>query len=140
METDGHMTTVTAAECDTAEEQASAERAVVERIQRLLAELHMPIPYQGEVEKAMESLDRWEDRRLRRRLIRDMRKKVLQLHEGFDVLEDILQSSARDLDRDTCCDHAETLRFLAEIARSAAFTLDKAAEINQPDDNDAYME
>lgn len=109
---------------------AMAEHAAVERIRRLLAELHLPCECQGEVDKVMDELTRWEGLQLKRRLLQKARQSVLQFVAGYEFVEDMLNTPAGDFDPDTCRDHAETLRLLSGLARTAADLLDRATEIS----------
>lgn len=118
----------------------AAERAAVNRVRRLLAELRLPCKCQGEIDKVMAKLDDWESRRLRQQLIKDARQSILQVIAGFDFLQDIADTPPGALDSDTCRDHAETLRFLGETASSAALMLDMIADINTEAENPGTAE
>ncbi|AXS40745.1 hypothetical protein D1F64_12675 [Breoghania sp. L-A4] len=112
----------------------AAERAAIGRIRRLLADLHLPCHCQDEVDTVMAELDHWEGLRFKRKLMREARRSIVQLVAGFEFLNDIARTPVSQFDQDTCRDHAETLRFLAGIAVSAADVLDKIADADpEPD-------
>ncbi|WP_417689444.1 hypothetical protein [Roseibium sp.] len=92
----------------------------VVRVQRALSDLDMPCGCKEKLDQTIVAIDDWEGRRLRRHLVNRVTEDYTQLETGIAFLEDLSRLQHDPLSPEILRDHAESLKFLADIADRCA--------------------
>jgi hypothetical protein len=104
---------------------------VVEQIHRELAQLDMPCTCKDKLDRTIITIEAWRTLKLRKELLRAITSEYAQLESGVAFVSDLARMEEQALNAQEMRDHAESLKFLADLADRCARHLTELSRITQ---------
>lgn len=108
-------------------------RDFMEQIHRELDRLDLPCTCKDKVDRTIIAIEAWRMLKLRAELTRSIETDYAQLASGVTFLSDLGQVDRQPLTAQEMSDHAESLKFLADLADRCARRLNELARITGQD-------
>ncbi|MCX2724675.1 hypothetical protein [Roseibium salinum] len=108
-------------------------RDFMEQIHRVLDRLDMPCACKDELDRTITAIEAWRMLKLRRELTASIEADYAQLVSGVAFLSDLGQIDRQHLSAQEMSDHAESLKFLADLSDRCARRLNELARITGQD-------
>lgn len=102
---------------------------VIEQIHRELARLDMPCTCKDQLDRTIVAIETWQKLKLSKDLARAVATDYAQLGSGIAFLSDLARIDDQPLSGQEMRDHAESLKFLADLADRCARHLAELARI-----------
>ena len=96
------------------------DRELLEQIHRELARLDLPCACKEELDRTIVAIEMWHALKTRKKLAGSIKADYEQLVTGVSFLTDLSTIDRRDLSVQEMRDHAESLKFLADLADRCA--------------------
>ena len=109
------------------------DRDILDQIHRELAKLDMPCDCKKELDRTIVAIEAWQSLKRRKELIKSVREEYQHLASGVSFLTDLESIDRQNLSAQSLRDHAESLKFLADIADRCARRLNELATITTSD-------
>ncbi len=109
------------------------ERDLIGEIHRKLAGLDMPCTCKEELDRTIVAIETWQRMKARRELVNAIREDYRHLVSGVGFLTDLAEVDRLKLTREELLDHAESLKFLADLADRCADRLNGLAQVPDAD-------
>jgi hypothetical protein len=103
---------------------------VVEHIHRELARLDMPCLCRDQLDRTIVAIEAWRKLKLRRELMHSIARDFAQLKSGIGYMPELARLDQQPLSAQDMQDHADSLKFLADIAERCARRLTELASIS----------
>ncbi|PVB62363.1 hypothetical protein DCO57_06250 [Labrenzia sp. 011] len=102
---------------------------VVDQIHRELARLDMPCTCKTQLDRTIVAIEVWRKRKRQKELIRTISADYAQLGAGVEFMSELTRMEEQALSPQEMHDHAESLKFLADLADRCARYLTELASI-----------
>ena len=109
------------------------DRDLLDQIHRELARLDMPCDCKEELDRTIVAIEAWQLLKRRKELVRTIREEYQHLASGISFLTDLENIDQQKLSAQSLRDHAESLKFLADMADKCARRLNELAAITLAD-------
>ncbi|WP_269586044.1 hypothetical protein [Roseibium sp. Sym1] len=106
---------------------------VVEQIHRELQRLDMPCTCKDQLDRTIIAIEAWRKLKLRKDLSDNIEREYAQLVSGLAFLGDLARIGQSTLSPQEMDDHAESLKFLADLADRCARQLNELARTCERD-------
>jgi predicted translin family RNA/ssDNA-binding protein len=106
---------------------------VVEQIHRELQRMDMPCTCKDQLDRTIIAVEAWRKLKLRKDLSDSIEREYAQLVSGLAFLGDLARISQSPLSPQEMDDHAESLKFLADLADRCARQLNELARTSARD-------
>ncbi|CTQ46817.1 hypothetical protein [Roseibium aggregatum] len=103
---------------------------VIEQIHRELQRLDMPCTCKEQLDRTIVAIETWRTLKLQRDLTGNIEAEYAQMASGISFLSDLALLSRKPLTAQEMLDHAESLKFLADMADRCARRLTELARIS----------
>ncbi|MGS4991694.1 hypothetical protein ACVDG9_27240 [Roseibium sp. RP-7] len=103
---------------------------VIEQIHRELQRLDMPCTCKEQLDRTIVAIETWRTLKLQRDLTGNIETEYAQMASGISFLSDLALLSRKPLTAQEMVDHAESLKFLADMADRCARRLTELARIS----------
>ncbi|QFT01487.1 hypothetical protein FIV06_28915 (plasmid) [Labrenzia sp. THAF191b] len=103
---------------------------VIEQIHRELQRLDMPCTCKEQLDRTIVAIETWRTLKLQKDLTGNIETEYAQLAAGISFLSDLALLSRKPLTAQEMVDHAESLKFLADMADRCARRLTELARIS----------
>ena len=103
---------------------------VIEQIHRELQRLDMPCTCKEQLDRTIIAIETWRTLKLQKDLIGNIEAEYAQMAAGISFLSDLALLSHKPLTAQEMVDHAESLKFLADMADRCARRLTELARIS----------
>lgn len=103
---------------------------VIEQIHRELQRLDMPCTCKDQLDRTIIAIETWRALKLRKEFSSAIEADYAQLMSGLDFPEDLAQIGRNPLSAQEMDDHAESLKFLADLADRCARRLTELARFS----------
>ncbi|MEM9633427.1 MAG: hypothetical protein AAGA50_19000 [Pseudomonadota bacterium] len=110
-----------------------ADRDLIGQIHRELARLEMPCDCKEELDRTIVAIEAWQMLKRRKELIKIVQEDYHHLVSGVSFLTDLENIGQRKLSDQDLRDHAESLKFLADLADRCARRLNELSAITVSD-------
>ncbi|WP_428643961.1 hypothetical protein [Roseibium sp.] len=118
---------------ETSQETGQTDRQLIEQIHRELARLDLPCDCKMELDRAIVAIEAWHRLKRRKDLARSVAEDYRQIVSGISFLEDLGTVDQPGLTAQELRDHAESLKFLADLADRCARSLNELSGISDGD-------
>ncbi len=109
------------------------DQQLIEQIHRELARLDLPCACREELDRTIVAIETWHALKRRKELATTIADNYRQIVTGISFLEDLGQVGQLDLTAQDLRDHAESLKFLADLADRCARSVNELARISETD-------
>jgi|GEM_PF-2777895 len=106
---------------------------LLEHIHRKLAGLDMPCTCKEQLDRTIVAIEAWQKLKTRRDLIRTIEMDYRHLVSGVSFLSELADLGHQELTAQDMYDHAESLKFLADLADRCARSLTGLARVTAPE-------
>ncbi|QFT34531.1 hypothetical protein K1718_25675 [Roseibium porphyridii] len=96
------------------------EHNLIEQIHRELSGLDMPCTCKSELDRTIVAIEAWRQRKARKELVDSIREDYHNLVSGISFLTELENIDRLELTPEELYDHAESLKFLADLADRCA--------------------
>lgn len=103
---------------------------VIEQIHRELQRLDMPCTCKEQLDRTIIAIETWRTLKLQKDLTGNIEAEYAQMAAGISFLSDLALLSRKPLTAQEMVDHAESLKFLADMADRCARRLTELARIS----------
>lgn len=103
---------------------------VIEQIHRELQRLDMPCTCKEQLDRTIVAIETWRTLKLQKDLTGNIEAEYAQMAAGISFLSDLALLSRKPLTAQEMVDHAESLKFLADMADRCARRLTELARIS----------
>ncbi len=103
---------------------------VMEQIHRELQRLDMPCTCKEQLDRTIVAIETWRTLKLQKDLTGNIEAEYAQMAAGISFLSDLALLSRKPLTAQEMVDHAESLKFLADMADRCARRLTELARIS----------